>query len=140
MIPWEVPFQAGELLVKGYKGNEEVAEYRLVTPGPASDLKIETTKSSSQVGEKEIIHLDVTLVDADGNRITNDDREVIFEIEGPAILLGLESGDRSSHESYLAQKRRTYKGQLRAYIQSNAKHEGIKINITSAGLPGKQIF
>ncbi len=139
MIAWEVPFQPGELLVKGYNNNEEVAAYRLFTPGPASNLEIETTKSLSQLGEKEIIHLDVTLVDDDGNRITNDDRVVIFEIEGPGDLLGLESGDLSSHESYQAHQRRTYKGQLRAYIKTNSKAEDIRIKITSVGLPGKQV-
>ena len=46
--------------------------------------------------------------------------------------MALESGDRDSHESYRSSKRKTYKGQLRAYIEINDKAEDdVKIEMTS---------
>lgn len=139
MIAWEVPFIKGELLIKGYNNNNEVAEYKLITPGPAADLQIQTDKRSSSESVKEIIHLDILLTDKDGNRITDDDRKVSIEIEGPAQLLGLESGDLSSHESYQAEERNTYKGQLRAYIETTGAAKEVNIKISSPGLSEKNI-
>lgn len=140
MIAWEVPFNPGELLVKGYDKNDNiVSEYKLETPGPAADLKIQTDKRSSVESIKEIIHLDIVLTDKQGNRITDDDREVSIEIDGPAKLLGLESGDLSSHESYQAKERNTYKGQLRAYIETTGEAKEVNIKINSPGFPEKEI-
>jgi len=139
MIAWEVPYSSGELLIKGYNNNHVVSEYMLVTPGPAADLQIQTDKRSSAEGINEIIHLDILLTDKKGNRITDDDREVSIEIDGPANLLGLESGDLSSHESYQAEERNTYKGQLRAYIETTGEPKEINITINSPGLPEKKI-
>ena len=140
MIAWEVPFSSGELLVKGYDNNNNVvSEYQLATPGPAADLQIRTDKRSSSESIKEIIHIDILLTDNEGNRITNDDREVSIEIEGPAKLLGLESGDLSSHESYQAKERNTYKGQLRAYLETTVEAKAVSIKISSPGLPEKEV-
>ncbi|SKB51117.1 protein of unknown function [Salegentibacter salinarum] len=140
MIAWEVPFSPGELLVKGYDKNDSiVSEYKLVTPGTATDLQIQTDKRSSSEGIEEIIHLDILLTDKEGNRITDDDREVSIEVEGPAKLLGLESGDLSSHESYQAKERNTYKGQLRAYIETTGEAKEVNIKISSPGIPEKEI-
>lgn len=139
MISWEVPYSPGELLIKGYNGNQEVADYKLATPGPAAELQIEADKSPSEEGEMGVIHLDVLLTDKEGNRIVNDDREVEINIEGPARLLGLESGDLSSHESYQAKIRKTYKGNLRAYISTNGEEGDIRIRISSEGIADKEV-
>lgn len=140
MIAWKVPFSSGELLVKGYDKNDNiVSEYKLATPGTATDLQIQTDKRSSSGSIEEIIHLDILLTDKEGNRITDDDRKVSIEIEGPAKLLGLESGDLASHESYQAKERNTYKGQLRAYIETTGETKEVNIKISSPGLPEKEI-
>lgn len=52
-------------------------------------------------------------------------------------LLGLESGDNNSHESYLLNHRRVFHGKLLAYIQSMEKPGEVEIIISALGL-GKQ--
>ncbi len=140
MIAWEIPFEKGELLIKAYNKNEKVAEHQLTTPGSVAELHIEKSKKAVyKEGDKEIIHVDILLTDDTGNRIVNDDREVSITIDGPAVLLGLESGDLSSHENYQAKKRKTYKGQLRGYIQTSGEKGDIKISINSPGLSEKVV-
>jgi len=117
MISWEVPYSKGILIAKGYNSGEEVVEFSLQTPGEVMKLFVETNMKSFGAKKKEIIQLDILLTDTNGNRIINNDQEVSVQIIGPAKLIGLESGDLSSHESYQAKKRRTYKGQLRGCKQ-----------------------
>ncbi|MGE5944773.1 MAG: glycoside hydrolase family 2 TIM barrel-domain containing protein [Flavobacteriales bacterium] len=140
MISWEVLFEPGELLVKGYTNGHVVSEYRLNTSGSVVNMQIEVDKTSVNPNNKEIIHLDVTLMDEQGNRVPNKNHEVIVEVSGPAKLIGLESGDVSSHENYQAHYRKTYGGQLRAYIQTTNQQGDIKIKIKSGDLPEKEIL
>jgi len=140
MISWEVPYSKGILIVKGYNSGDEVVEYSLQTPGEVMKLLVETNRKSFGSKKKEIIHLDILLTDNNGNRIINNDQEVSVQITGPAKLIGLESGDLSSHESYQAKKRRTYKGQLRGYIQTNGQEGDIEVKVSSPVLPSKEIL
>jgi beta-galactosidase len=61
--------------------------------------------------------------------------EVTITIDGPARLLGLESGDLASHENYKSNKRKLFNGKLRAYIQSNDGSNVVRIKIDSPALP-----
>jgi beta-galactosidase len=140
MIAWEVPFEPGQLLVKGYNGGNEVVKYVLITPGSVANMEIKTDKSTFEIGTKEIIHLDITLTDLDGSLVPNDDHEIIIEVTGSAKLIGLESGDLSSHENYKANYRKTFRGQLRAYIQTTQESGEINIKIKSGNLTEKEVI
>ena len=67
------------------------------------------------------------------------DQEVTFEIEGPAKILALESGDLKSHESYQSNKRKTYQGRLRAYLQTTGNSDDIKVFINPEDLKNEKI-
>lgn len=131
MIAWEVPFEKGELKAIGYINGKKVAEYNVETFGKAS--KIQTLINKDSFSKKgDIILLDLLLMDNQGNQITNQDQIIDFEINGPGKILGLESGDRNSHENYQASQRKTYRGKLRAYIQiTDDSDQNLEISIIS---------
>ena len=134
MITWEVQYEPGELIVKAYKEGKIVSDYTLNTPGPVATISAISDISSFQTDHKEIVHLDIMLLDEQGNIVPNDDHEIIVEVSGPAKLIGLESGDLSSHENYQVDYRKTYRGQLRGYIQTTKQKGDIKITVKSGNL------
>ncbi len=140
MISWEVPYSNGLLIVKGYNKGTEVVAYSLQTPGEHMELVVETNMASFGSKKNQIIFLDILLADSNGNRIINNDQEVSVQIKGPAKLMGLENGDLSSHEDYQANRRRTYKGKLRGYIQTNGQDGNIEVEVSTSGLPSKEIL
>jgi hypothetical protein len=77
--------------------------------------------------------------DNNRNLVYNAANELTITLDGPARLLGLESGDLASHEDYKSNKRKVYNGKLLAYIQSNGKPGDVKITISSPGLNSKVI-
>ncbi len=78
--------------------------------------------------------------DKDGNPVLlNTDNEITISIEGPAALLGLESGSSVSHEDYKANKRKLFNGRLLAYVQAQKTRGVVKIKITAPGLQQKII-
>jgi beta-galactosidase len=82
----------------------------------------------------DLCHVDVTVTDDHGVVVYSADHEVTWTIEGPARLLGIESGDPASHESYKANKRRVFHGRELGYIQSTQESGGVKIRLSSPGL------
>ena len=63
-----------------------------------------------------MVHIEITVVDKNGQPVYNSDNEIAINIEGSATLLGLESGSSSSHEDYKSNKRITLHGRMIAYV------------------------
>lgn len=139
MISWEVPFEKGTLKAIGYNNGKEVAEYTVETFGQAFKMGTSVNKNYFSK-EGDIIILDLLLLDKRGNTVSNQDQILEFEITGPGKILGLESGDRDSHENYQATKRRTYLGNLRAYIQiTENSNKNLEIRIKSEDIGNEKV-
>jgi len=131
---WEVEYEPGELSVKAIDENKETASFNLKTSGAPASIRATADKTQLQQNRKEVVHLEAEIKDEAGNLVYEASNEVTATIEGPAVLLGLESGDLASHENYQSNKRKVYNGKLLAYIQSTGKPGNVKVTFNSAGL------
>ena len=138
-LSWMVLFEPGELVVKGYNNGRLSTSDTLTTAGDAALLTATMDKKAFSGGVKETAHLELVAKDKEGHPVYGATNEVTVVVEGPAKLLGLESGDLNSHEDYKATKRKLYNGRLLAYVQSTGKPGYVKITIQSPGLPGHVI-
>jgi beta-galactosidase len=134
VITWRTIYQSGILLVKGYKNGVKTTHYTLQTFGQAYAISAKPDRVSFESSKKQISQIEITILDQNSIPVANADNELLVTIEGPAELLGLESGSAISHEDYKSNKRKTLNGKLLAYVQSIAKPGVIKIIITSPGL------
>jgi len=134
MIAWQVDFEPGELKVVAYNDGTEVATYTLNTPGAVSKIDGWLSKQVFSK-ENEVIELNLQLVDEQGNLVEFSDEELTLDVDGPVQILGLESGDLASSESYQALSRKTYKGKLKAYLQTNGVSKSIQVRVSSPSLP-----
>jgi hypothetical protein len=136
---WEVDYHPGELIIKGYNNAKETSHYALKTAGSVYLIAATTDKKTFGIDEKELAHIEIELHDKDGNPVYDATNEITIDIEGPAKLIGLESGNLSSHEDYKANKRKAYNGKLLAYVQSEEKSGIVRIIISSPGLISKVV-
>lgn len=136
---WDVAYHPGTLVMKGYRGGKEVASYSLITSTDATQITANTDRTTFDKKAKGVSMVELLLKDKDENSVFNADQTVEVTIEGPAKLLGLESGDLASHESYQSNRRKVYRGKLLAYIQSEGKAGTIKVTFSSPGLTSKTI-
>jgi beta-galactosidase/beta-glucuronidase len=135
VISWDVPYEAGELTVEGFNdGDKPVAFDRLVTAGTPIKLAANCDIPYLSVDSEDIAHIDVTLVDADGNACRESEYDISWTVEGGGRLLGLESGYDASHEDYKSNCRRTFEGRLLGYIKATEPDSTIKITLSSPGL------
>lgn len=96
-------------------------------------------RSSFAQGQKQLAHVEISIVDKNGVSVYGAENEITVSITGPATLLGLESGSSVSHEDYKSNKRKVFHGKLLAYIQSQQKHGAIKVTVTAAGLQPQEV-
>ena len=132
---WLVNFEPGELVVKGFSNRKEIGRHQLMTAGQAASIIAVSDKQQFRVNKKELAHIEMTVLDSKGNLVYDAVNEVTISIDGPARLLGLESGDLASHEDYKSNKRKVFNGKLLAYIQSNGTSGVVMIKVDSPGLP-----
>lgn len=134
ILTWRTVYQPGTLLVKGYRNGVEKAQYSLQTFDKAYAIRAKTDRLSFDPSKRQLAQIEIMVVDKNGIPIANADNEVMITIDGPAELIGMESGSPISHENYKSNKRKLFNGKLIAYVQSRQQAGTIKINITSSGL------
>jgi beta-galactosidase len=76
----------------------------------------------------------VTVVDADSVPVYDSTADLTWQVDGPARLLGLESGDHRSLEDYGANHRRVFHGRLLGYVQATKTSGPVTVTLTSPGL------
>jgi hypothetical protein len=137
---WIMPFEGGELTAKAFANGKEVAQRKLVTTSDVSTIAATGDKKEFRPGKKDLVHIEMMALDKNKNPVYDATNEVTVSVEGPATLLGLESGDLASHEDYKANNRKLYNGRLLAYVQSTGKAGKVTITISSPGLPSQTVL
>jgi hypothetical protein len=135
---WIIPYEPGQVQAKGFTSGKEVVAHTLITTSETTTLAATADRKIFQ-HNKQVAHIEIFAKDKAGHSVYEANNEITIDIQGPAILLGLESGDLSSHEDYKSNKRKLYNGRLLAYVQSTGKPGAVKITISSPGLQSSVI-
>lgn len=131
---WDVPYAPGMLTVHGLKDGATACTSALTTPGPPQKLFAESDTATLTADGVDLAHITVTITDADGVPVYDADHEITWTMDGPARLLGLESGDHTSHEDYQAPTRRAFHGALLGYVQATETPGPVTVRVTAPGL------
>ncbi len=134
MLSWEVPFEPGTLKAIGRDGTKSLAEYSLVTAGPAERIELIADTKKLSASERDICHIEYRIVDANGVRVPNANHLVTFNVEGAAEILGIGNGDLNSTEDYKDSKHKAFRGQGLLILQSTMKTGPINLSATAEGL------
>ena len=133
-IVWNVPYSRGTLTAKGYNGDNEVAQYSLVTTRETHHAVLVADRSVIKADGQDISHISIHLEDTDGKTVQTDDRKLTVTVEGEGKFLGLDSGDLRREESFAGNQLKTYFGRAQVIVQSNRKPGKIKVNVSMDGV------
>lgn len=133
-LSWDVPYEPGVLRAVGRRGGEVVATEEVRTAGPAASLRVTVDRAEIRAGERDVAHVRVEVVDADGVVVPHANDLVRFTVAGPARLLAVGNGDPADHGSYQASERRAFHGLLLAMIQSTDESGDITVTARADGL------
>jgi beta-galactosidase len=139
-LVWDVPYEPGELKAVGYdKRGAVVAHAEVRTAEKASKLVLDADRASIASGLREVASVTVRAMDANGVFVPLADNQVMFDVSGPARLIGLDNGDPESHASYQGNARALFKGMALALVQSTPETGTIHLTAHSEGLQDAEI-
>ena len=132
-LSWDVPYEPGVLKAVGKRRGQVVCTQEVHTTGPSAAirLKVDRDKISNAC---DIAHVEVQIIDSDGNIVPTADNLVQFSIEGPGRIIGVDNGNPRDHDSYQAQQRRAFNGLCLVILQSSDKSGKIIFTVSSEGL------
>jgi len=134
VLAWDVAYEPGVLTVTGINSGRPAASESLKTSGPAAKILAETDAAVLAADGIDLAHVTVWVADEHGVPVYAADHEITWTLDGPGRLLGLESGDHTSHEDYQAPKRRVFHGRQLGYVQAAMQSGTLQIRLSAPGL------
>jgi beta-galactosidase len=138
-LSWNVPYATGTLKAVGKSGDAAVCSWELSTVGKPDHIKLAGDVKTLAADSRDLVHVEVSVVDASGNVIPSASDQINFEISGPGRIIGVDSGDQNSHESFKSPTRKAFQGRCLVIVQSTATPGTISLKAAAAGLTGATI-
>ncbi len=113
-LSWDVVYEPGVLRAEGYKNGEKVAETEVVTTGETVSLSATPDIKEVKVGG--LVQIELSTLDKDGHPVLTDNSMIECRIDGPASLIGMDSGDLLDLSLFKNNKRKMFHGKLLAVL------------------------
>ena len=127
-----VKYQKGELLAIAYDENgKEIARDIQRSFGNTEELRLVPDKTELSADGTDLIFVEISAYDKDGNFVANANDRVFVEVTGAGRLVGLDNGDSTDYEEYKGVSRRLFSGKLLAIIAAKTEAGDINVKITS---------
>ncbi|AZK49101.1 glycoside hydrolase family 2 TIM barrel-domain containing protein [Paenibacillus lentus] len=132
---WKVPYAPGELKAIAYdEAGQIIATDIRCSFRDAKKIKLNADKDQLIANGTDLIFVEITLEDEDGNAVENANNRVQVKVMGAGRLLGLDNGDSTDYDPYKGRSRRLFSGKLMAIIGSTLEPGALHIKVTSRGL------
>lgn len=138
-LSWDVPYIPGELKAIGKTNGKIVSEQVYKTAGKPYRLQVISDKKEVLATGSNCLHLEINVLDKDGNFVPYANNLIKFDIKGPAKNIGVENGDPLDLSSNKLNQRKAFNGKCLLILQSTKKGGEILVNIESDGLESEQI-
>jgi len=127
---WSFTFHTGVLKTVGKNNGKIVATQVLKTAGAPAKIILSTEKKTVGNTWDDVCYITATIVDENNVECLNADNQIEFNVTGAGFLAGADNGDLTATESFLSNKRFSYKGRCIAIVKANAATG--KINIVAS--------
>lgn len=140
MITGYLPYLPGTVTVRGFINKEEVCKYTLKTAGAAVKLgfDFEEILLEAKVGYEKLFT--VRAKDMDGIPVFRESAKVVFNVTGPAELVGVDNGDLCSSEVYDNNWMHMYHGCVSTVIRLTGEKGRVVLSAVSSGMYAAQLI
>ncbi len=133
-LSWDVPYTRGSLTAIGRdaEGNE-IARVELKPIGAPHHLRVGADKTALRADGRDVLQLEIALVDDSGTVVPDQDAQVRVTVEG-GELLGMDNGLSRDHTLYRCGHRATYRGLAYAIIRAPRKTGKVTVKVQADGM------
>ena len=133
-LAWDVPYEPGTLRAVGTKNGQVAATQEIATTGEAAAIELSVDRDTIRADRRDVAHVTVKVVDAQGRVHPDADNEIVFEVQGEGKLIGLDNGDMSNAEGYKGTQKKAFHGMCLGLVQAGATAGRIRVTAASPGL------
>ncbi|MGC9948097.1 MAG: glycoside hydrolase family 2 TIM barrel-domain containing protein [Bryobacteraceae bacterium] len=133
-LAWDVPYEPGTLKAVGMKGGK-VVQVQISTTGDPAALGLSVDRDAVRADRRDVAHVTVKVLDAQGRLHPDADNEITFEVQGAGRLIGVDNGNMADMGADFKGKiRKACHGMCLGIVQSTTSAGQIRVTATSPGL------
>lgn len=135
-LRWDdVVYQPGEIKVVTFKNGKPWAENAMKTTGKPAKVDLVADRCVISADGSDLSFITVQISDEQGLLIPHSGTEVEFRIDGPGEIIAVGNGNPTSHEPFIASKRKAFNGLCLVIVRSKKGTSGtICLTAVSKGL------
>jgi beta-galactosidase len=134
-VTFEVPYQAGILIAKGYDNGKEVVSTQLKTVGSPVEIHLKADRKTIKANRNDLSYVSVEIVDAAGNVVPDiDNMEVSYSISGNGELAGVGNGNPIDATSFQQPRKKVFQGRGQVIIRPKGGAGKIVLKAAVKGL------
>ena len=138
-LKWDVAYEDGTITAVAYdKSGKQIKETEgrsfVTTTGDEKKLDTKVDRKEIDADGKDLAYIQVDVTDKDGNIVPDAKNRVTFNVEGDGVLVGVDNGWQTDHDSYQEDNRRAYNGSLIAIVQSTKTAGEFTVTAKADGL------
>jgi beta-galactosidase len=133
-LEWQVPYQPGQLLAKGYADGKAVATDEVQTTGAPARIELTADRTALHADGEDSVVAEVSILDDKGRLVPNADGRVTFQLRGGGRILGVGNGNPADHDTDKADQRNAFHGHCMAILQAGSQPAALQLIATSPGL------
>ncbi len=139
-LSWNVPYEAGNIKVVGYKDGKPVKEKQIFTAGKPAKVSLSVDRSVINSDGEDLAYVTVRIEDKAGNLCPAADNLVNFSVKGAGELLAVDNGNQISLESFQGSSRKAFNGMCLAILKSSKKRGKIELFAKFKGSKSSRII
>ncbi len=134
-LDWEVQYEPGTLLAKGYDATGKVtATDSNETTGAPASLRLKTDRAGLTADGEDVTPVEVDVLDAQGRIVPTADNIVMFKVSGAGHVAGVGNGNPGDHDPDKSDYRHAFHGKCLVVVGADEKPGAIELTATSPGL------
>jgi beta-galactosidase len=137
---FELPYEPGTLVAKGYTDGKEVASTVLKTTGQPVAIRLKADRTKIKADSNDLSYVSVEVVDAEGNVVPYEDNiEISYTISGNGEIVGVGNGNTEDLSSFQQPKKKLFHGKGQLIIRPEGSSGKIVLKASAKGLEENSI-
>jgi beta-galactosidase len=132
-VAWQVKYEPGTLVARGFKDGKEIVSDKVETTGEAVAVKLTADRATIHADGEDVAMVTVSVVDDAGRVVPVAGNEIAFACKGGRII-GVGNGDPTSHEADKADHRKVFNGLAEVIVQATKSPGPIELTASGEGL------
>lgn len=132
---FEIEYQPGTLVAKGFDDGKETNAITLATTGQPVGIRLVADRNTIKADLNDLSYVSVEIVDKKGNVVPwVDDLELTYQLTGNATIAAVGNGSASDMSSFQQNHKKVFQGRGLVIIRPNGNEGTVSLKATATGL------